>query len=100
MKPGNTTTLKQLQDSITKNGFTMKDCSTTIAGTIVVANGKTQLQVAGSNELLTLLPAPQTSSDAASLKGNFVLVEGTIPESPKGKVPDSIRYQSIKEQQK
>ena len=66
MKPGNTATLKQLQEAITKNGFTMKDSTATVAGTVVVTNGKTQLQVSGSNELLTLVPESQSSSDADS----------------------------------
>ena len=98
MKPGNTATLKQLQNAITKNGFTMKDSTATVAGTIVVANGKGQLQISGSNEQLTLVPAPQASGDAASLSGKSVLVEGVIPEPAKGKMPDSIRYRSIKEE--
>ena len=63
MKSGNTATLKQLQDAITKNGFTMKDSTADVAGTIVEANGKTQLRVSGSNELLTLVPESQTSSN-------------------------------------
>ena len=98
MKPGNTATLKQLQNAISKNGFTMKDSAATVAGTIVVANGKNQLQVSGSNELLTLVRESQASSDAASLAGKSVLVEGIIPEAAKGKMPDSIRYRSIKEE--
>jgi len=99
MKPGNTATLKQLQNAIAKNGFAMKDSAATIAGTIVIANGKTQLQVSGSNELLTLIPESQASSDATSLNGKSVLAEGTIPEAAKGKMPDSLRYRSIKEEQ-
>jgi len=99
MKPGNTATLNQLQNAIAKNGFAMKESAAIIAGTIVVANGKTQLQVSGSNELLTLIPQSQASGDAASLNGKSVLAEGTIPEAPKGKMPDSIRYRSIKEEQ-
>jgi hypothetical protein len=99
MKPGNTATLKQLQNAIAKNGFAMKDSTAAIAGTIVVANGKTQLQVSGSNELLTLIPESQDSGDANSLNGKSALVEGTIPEAAKGKMPDSIRYRSIKEEQ-
>ena len=99
MKLRNTATLKQLQNAISKNGFTMKDSPATVAGTIVVANGKAQLRVGGSNELLTLTPESQTSSDPTALNGKSVLIEGTIPEAPKGKVPDSIRYQSIKEEQ-
>ena len=99
MKPGNTATLNQLQNAIAKNGFAMKESAAIIAGTIVVANGKTQLQVSGSNELLTLIPQSQASGDAASLNGKSVLAEGTIPEAAKGKMPDSIRYRSIKEEQ-
>jgi hypothetical protein len=98
MKPGNTATLKQMQNAITKNGFTMKDSTATVAGTIVVANGKSQLQISGSNELLTLVPESQASGDPTSLRGKSVLVEGVIPEAAKGKMPDSIRYRSLKEE--
>jgi copper chaperone CopZ len=98
MKPGNTATLKQLQNAITKNGFTMKDSTATVTGTIVVANGKSQLQISGSNELLTLVPESQASGDATSLSGKSVLVEGVIPEAAKGRMPDSIRYRSLKEE--
>lgn len=100
MKPGNTATLKQLQNAITKNGFTMKDSTAAIGGIIVISNGKAQLQVSGSNELLTLVPESQASGDATSLNGKPVLIEGVIPEATKGKIPDSIRYRSIKEDQR
>jgi hypothetical protein len=99
LKPGNRATLKQLQSAITKNGFTMKDSTAAIAGRIVSTNGKVQLQVSGSNELLTLVSGSQASGVLAQLVGKYVVVEGTIPEATKGKVPDSIRYRSIKEEQ-
>jgi hypothetical protein len=99
MKPGNTATLKQLQNAITKNGFTMKDSTATIAGTLVVANGNTQLQVSGSNELLTLTSESQAAGDMMTLwGGKSVLVEGTIPEAAKGKMTNALRYRSIKEE--
>ncbi|HEY4904653.1 MAG TPA: heavy metal-associated domain-containing protein [Candidatus Sulfotelmatobacter sp.] len=98
MKPGNTATLKQLQNAITRNGFTMKDSPAVVAGAIIVANGKTRLQISGSNELLSLVPESSASSNATSLIGKSVLVEGTIPDVAKGKLPDSIRYRSIKEE--
>lgn len=97
--PGNMVTLKQLQDAVSRNGFTMKQSTATIAGTVMVANGKAQLRVSGSNELLLLIPESQTVGDAASMNGKSVLVEGTIPEAGKGKAPDMIRYRSIKEEQ-
>jgi copper chaperone CopZ len=97
MKPGNTATLKQLSEAITKNGFTMKQSTATIAGKVVIANGKIMLQVSGSNEMLQLIPDTSATPAATSLDGKSVLVEGTIPEAGKGKAPDSIRYRSTKE---
>jgi hypothetical protein len=97
MKPRNTATLKQLQNAIAKSGFTMKDSTAVVSGT-VITNGKTQLLVSGSNELLTLVSESLASTDAAQLNGKSVLVEGTIPEPSKGKPTDSIRYRLIKEE--
>jgi copper chaperone CopZ len=98
MKPGNTATFRQLQDAITKNGFTMKPSNVSVAGKIVMANGRSQLQVSGSDELVNLPPdTPQTASVNA-LVDKLVLVEGTLEEAAKGKVPDTIRYRSITEE--
>jgi copper chaperone CopZ len=98
MKSGNTATLKQLNDAIAKNGFTMKQSAATIAGTVVVANGHTALRVSGSNEMLELVPDSPAMPVPASLDGKSVLVEGSIPEASKGTSPDSIRYHSLKEE--
>ena len=97
MKPGNSATLKQLNEAITKNGFTMKDSTAAVVGTVVATDGRAILRVSGSNDLLQLVPqagAPQT----ASMVGKTVAVEGTILEGAKGKTPDSIRYQSVSEE--
>ena len=98
MKSGNTATLRQLNDAIAKNGFTMKQSVATIAGAVVVANGHTALRVSGSNEMLELIQDSSATAVPASLDGKSVLVEGTIPEAGKGKSPDSIRYRSLKEE--
>ena len=98
MKPGNTTTLKQLQEAITKNGFTMKQSNAVIAGTMLVLDGKTQLQVSGSNDVLQLIPESQTGTNVAAMQGKSVVVAGTIPDGAKGKAPDSLRYRSVTEE--
>ena len=98
MKPGNAATLKQLNEAITKNGFTMKDSTATVAGTVIEMDGNAILKVSGSNDLIKLMPQSTSGPDAVSMVGKTVLVEGTVPEAGKGKAPDSIRYQSITEE--
>ena len=97
MKPGNTTTLRQLNEAITKNGFTMKDSTATVAGTVNITDGKTTLHVSGSHDVLQFIPQSGATT-ATSMVGKTVVVEGTIPESAKGKTSDTIRYQSMTEE--
>jgi copper chaperone CopZ len=97
MKPGNAATLKQLNEAITKNGFTMKDSAAIVAGTVVTTNGRAALHVTGSNDVLQLAPQSAAAPAANSMAGKTVVVEGTIPEAGKGKSPDTIRYKSMEE---
>jgi hypothetical protein len=98
LKPGNATTLKQLQDAIAKHGFTMRQSEATVIGRLLSSGGKLQLQISGSNDVLQLVPATQGGADAASMAGKTVKVTGEIPEAAKGKLPDTLRYKSIEEQ--
>jgi hypothetical protein len=97
MKPGNVATIKQLQTAITKNGFTMKQSVVRVAGTLVVASGKVQLHVSGSNEMLDLFPEGQVTPTADSLNGKSVVLDGFVPETAKDKT-FSLRYRSLREQ--
>ena len=102
LKPANTATLKQLGDAIAKNGFSMKQSEATIEGQVVQEAGKIKLQITGSNEKLELVPDSSAASAAGSLVGKTLVgktveVTGMIPEAPKGKTPELIRYRTIVE---
>jgi copper chaperone CopZ len=98
LRPGNTVSLKQLHDAIAKNGFTMKQSRITAAGKVTQAAGGAKFQISGSNDLLSLVQeSPTVPSPATNTSATF-LVEGTIPESTKDKVPDSVRYRSLTEE--
>ena len=97
MKPGNMTTLKQLNEAIAKNGFTMKDSAAIVAGTAVTTKGKDAVQVSGSNDVLNLVPGSSGAVGTASFMGKSILVEGVIPVASKGKMSDTIHYRSITE---
>ena len=98
LKPGNTTTLKQLQDAIGKNGFTMKQSEIAALGKVLNNSGKAQFQITGSNDILQLVPEQQNPADLQTLAGKTVKAEGTVPEANKGKVPDILRFRSLQEQ--
>ena len=95
MKPGNVATFRQLQEAITKNGFTMKPSNVSVAGKVVMTNGQPQLQVPGSNDVVRLIPDTPETVNVNALAGKPVLVEGTLNEAEKGKAPDTIHYRSI-----
>jgi copper chaperone CopZ len=97
LRPGNAATFKQLQEAISKNGFTMKPSNVTVAGKIVIVNGQPQLQVSGSNDLVNLIPDTPYPASVNTFTGQLVLVEGTLQEAAKSKAPDTIRYRSIQE---
>jgi hypothetical protein len=90
MKPGNNTTYKQLQDAITKNGFTTKQSQVIVRGELVQDRGAYKLKVFGSNEQYALL-----GGAPSGFVGKSVAVEGTIPETPKGKTADTIQVKGI-----
>ena len=98
MKPGNAATLKQLQEAITKNGFTMKPSPVSVAGKIVMIKGQPQLQVSFSNDLVNLIPDGSLTMNVNAMADKRVTVEGTLEEAAKGKTPETIRYRSITEE--
>src|SRR5258708_20774652 len=98
MKVGKAGRLKRLHDAMCKNGFTSKTSNVRGAGKIVHLNGQPQLQVSGSNDLVSLIPDSPQTGNVNGMAGKLVLVEGTLNEAAKGKVPDTIRYHSLTEE--
>jgi hypothetical protein len=97
LKPGNTVKLKQLQDAITKNGFTMKRAHLIAAGKVIQTDGGAKFQIASSNETLTLLPE-SVAAHVPSSSDAVAVVDGTISEAVRGKNPESIRYRSLSQE--
>ena len=87
MKPGNAVNIKQLQDAIAKNGFTMKQTEVVIRGVLESVGGKFRLKVSGTSDVLDVGTAV-AGVDLASNVGKPVEVTGTMPEGAKGKAPN------------
>ena len=93
-KPGNTVGFRQLQDAITRNGFTTKQSIASVRGTIESMNGKYVLKVSGTPDSLAL---EGDGSQLQALSGKQVEVQGTIPEASKGKLPDKMQISKVEE---
>jgi hypothetical protein len=75
----------------------MKPSDVSVTGKVVMMRSQPQLQVSGSNELLSLVPDGSQPTNVNAMADKRVVVEGTLEEAAKGKTPDTIRYRTIKE---
>src|ERR1700756_1469120 len=95
LKPGNTVRMKQLLDAVSKNGFTTKQSKVDVNGVLVSDAAGIRLKVSGTDESFTLSGDPTAMEKARNMVGKTVVVNGTIPEVPKGKLPETLRLDSI-----
>jgi len=93
---GNSAAMRQFNEAVEKNGFTHKDANVIVRGQL---SGSTQtpfLEVTGTRDRYALTPLA-AGTDISGLLGKTVLIDGTLPQSGKGKVSDTLRYKSVTE---
>jgi cation transport ATPase len=98
LTPGNTAGMRQFEEAVEKNGFTHKDATVVVRGKLAGTANAPILEVAGTNDRYALAPAAQ-QADIAALMGKLVEVDGLLPQAPKGKLPDTLRYKTVAEAQ-
>ena len=96
LAPGNGAGMQQFNQAVEKNGFTHKDAQIVAKGKVTGTASAPVLEVTGTPDRYALLGS---GAGIASLIGKTVLVSGTLPQAPKGKVPDTLKYASITEAQ-
>jgi copper chaperone CopZ len=96
LNPGNSAAMRQFNQAVEKNGFTHKDANIVARGTLSGSPSAPFLEIVGTQDRYALTPGA-TSADIPSLLGKTVTVTGTLPQAPKGKVSDALRYNSITE---
>jgi copper chaperone CopZ len=95
LKPGNTVRVKQLLDAISKNGFTTKQSKLELIGIPILEAGGLRLKVSGTDESFNVTGDAAVIERARGMVGKRVAVSGAIPEVPKGKLPETLRLNSI-----
>lgn len=94
LAPGNSASMRQFNEAVERNGFTHKDAKVVATGRLTGTAAAPVLEVTGTSDKYLLTGA---AVDVASLLGKTVKVSGTLPQAAKGKVPDTLRYDSIVE---
>lgn len=90
LNPDNTVTYKQLQNAITRNGFTTKQSDVVVAGVLLNENGALKLKVSGTSDVFTLTPDSSSPNKPSTLTGKSVVVTGAINEKA-----DTLKYRAI-----
>ncbi len=96
LNPGNSAAMRQFNQAVERNGFTHKDADVVARGMLSGTASAPVLEVAGTTDRYTLTAAA-TAADVAALIGKAVVVAGVVPQAPKGKVSDTLRYKTITE---
>jgi hypothetical protein len=91
LKANNTTSIREILEAITKNGFATKQTKLTANGSLSRVGNQWKFRITGSNEELAVEAAPNVL-----LKEGVYMVEGVVPEVQKGKQPTIIQLTSIK----
>lgn len=96
LTPGNSASMRQFNQAVEKNGFTHKDAEIVVRGKLTGTANAPVLEVSGTQDRYALSPTT-TDLDIASLLSKTVTVSGVLPQAPKGKVSDTLRYKTIME---
>ena len=96
LTPGNSAVMRQFNQAVEKNGFTHKDAVITARGKLTGTATAPFFEVTGTSDRFAVVPAG-APTDINALLGKPVTIEGVLPQAAKGKVPDTIRYNTIAE---
>jgi cation transport ATPase len=98
LSPGNSASMRQFNQAVERNGFTHKDAEIMARGVLSGTANAPVLEVAGTTDKYVLTPSA-AAADVGSLIGKTVMVAGVLPQAPKGKLSDTLRYRTITEAQ-
>jgi cation transport ATPase len=98
LSPGNSASMRQFNQAVERNGFTHKDAEIVARGLLSGTAAAPVLEVAGTTDKYVLTPSA-AAADVGSLIGKTVMVAGILPQAPKGKLSDTLRYKTITEAQ-
>ena len=100
LRPGNRVTLPQLRQIIKNNGFTAREATVTVVGTLIERGGKPALSVTGTDIVWLLVPGSSAAlSDAAqrvkAKQTGAVEAAGTVAAPANPNQPEELVLQKL-----
>ena len=93
---GNNASMRQFNQAVEKNGFTHKDATVVARGKLTGTASAPMFEVAGSLDRFALVPEV-AAKNLTDLLDKQVTVTGIVPQAPKGKLADTLRYRTVTE---
>lgn len=95
LKPGNTTTMAQIRESVKRNGFTPQQAVITAQADVVPQGNRLQVKISGTNDTYDLAPTA-LQQQLQKNAGQRILIEGIVPAQKDPKAMPVIQVNSVK----
>ena len=99
LKPGNAVFVPQLWQLLHEKGYTPKTTAISVRGELAAGQGRLQLKVSGTKDLLLLVPDPKNSAayaGAARKPGQTVIIEGVMTPGKDLKATAPVQVNQLK----
>lgn len=95
LRPANTVTVEQLWEIVKNNGFSPKETRVTVQGELILAQGKPQLKVSGTNKIYDVVVDSKNES-LSKYSGQSVVLEGVMMPVKDKKAARPIHFRALK----
>jgi copper chaperone CopZ len=99
LKPGNTVSIPQLWEIIHQNGYTPKTTTVSVRGDLAEAQGRLQLKVSGTNQMLALVTDPKNTelkNEVHQKLGQTTILQGVMVPGKDFKAPVPLQINQVK----
>jgi copper chaperone CopZ len=99
LKPGNTVSVPQLWEIIHQNGYTPKTTTVSVRGDLAEAQGRLQLKVSGTNQMLALVTDPKNTelkNEVHQKLGQTTILQGVMVPGKDFKAPVPLQVSQVK----
>jgi copper chaperone CopZ len=99
LKPGNAVSVPQLWQLLHEKGYTPKLTTVSVRGDLVEGQGRVQLKVSGTRDIIALVPDPKNPAaytDASKKLGQTVIIQGLMTPGKDLKAPVPIQVSQVR----